>query len=90
MNTGARRTSRVNLVQNEWELRFPHELFTSHRPSIPSIISAILTRRSVRVGFIESVQHALAKSSYPLRLQEVGFIECCHIEIIVSAPDGSQ
>ena len=88
MNTGARRTSRVNLVQNEWELRFPHELFTSHRPSIPSIISAILTRRSV--GFIESVQHALAKCSYPLQLREVSFIECCHIEIIVSAPDVSQ
>ena len=47
------------------------------QPSIPSIIPAILVRRSVE--FIESIQHALAMSSYPLQLRDV--IECCHHDL---------
>ena len=47
------------------------------------------TRRPV--GFIESIQHALAESSYPLQLREVDFIECCYhdIEINLSLLDAA-
>ena len=56
--------------------------WTRLRLSIPSITSAILAKRSA--GFIES-SACLAKCSYPLpQLWEVGFIESCYIEIIVS------